>query len=107
MSDVVLVIGSQTSSNTKSLRQVAETLGARSYLIGGRDDITDDMLAGAETIGVTSGASAPEDRVQGVLEELRARGVTSVEPIKVREEEMAFTPPREMKLLRMAQASGK
>ena len=106
-SDVVLVIGSQTSSNTKSLRQVAETLGARSYLIGGREDITDAMLAGAGTIGVTSGASAPEDRVQGVLEELRERGVSDVESVKVREEEMAFTPPREMKLLKMAHAAGK
>jgi len=102
-SDVVLVIGSQTSSNTKSLRQVAETLGARAYLIGGREDITDTMLEGAQTVGVTSGASAPEDRVQGVLEELKVRGITQVEEIKVREENMTFTPPREMKLLRMAQ----
>lgn len=106
-SDVVLVIGSQTSSNTKSLRRVAEMLGTRAFLIGGRDDITDAMLLGAETIGVTSGASAPEDRVQGVLEELRERGVSAVESIKVREEEMAFTPPREMKLLKMAHAAGK
>ncbi len=105
-SDVVLVIGSQTSSNTKSLHRVAEALGARSYLIGGREDITDAMLAGAETIGVTSGASAPEDRVQGVLEELKVRGVLDVESIKVREEDMAFTPPREMKLLRMAHGAG-
>ena len=106
-SDVVLVIGSQTSSNTKSLRQVAEMLGARAYLIGGREDITDAMLLGAGTIGVTSGASAPEDRVQGVLDELRERGVLQVEAVKVREEDMAFTPPREMKLLRMAHAAGK
>ena len=106
-SDVVLVIGSQTSSNTKSLRQVAEMLGARAFLIGGRDDITDVMLTGAETVGVTSGASAPEDRVQGVLDELRERGVSEVESVKVREEDMAFTPPREMKLLRMAHAAGK
>ena len=106
-SDVVLVIGSQTSSNTKSLRKVAEALGARAYLIGGREDITDSMLLGADTIGVTSGASAPEDRVQGVLDELRRRGVSLVESIKVREEEMVFTPPREMKLLKMAHGIGK
>ena len=106
-SDVVLVIGSQTSSNTKSLRKVAETLGARAYLIGGREDITDAMLLNADIIGVTSGASAPEDRVQGVLDELRRRGVSVVESVKVREEEMVFTPPREMKLLKMAHAAGK
>jgi len=101
-SDVVLVIGSQTSSNTKSLRKVAEMLGARAYLIGGREDINDTMLDGAKIVGVTSGASAPEDRVRGVLEELRVRGVTVIEEVKVREEDMTFTPPREMKLLRMA-----
>ncbi len=105
-SDVVLVIGSQTSSNTKSLRQVAETLGARAYLIGGPEDITVEMLTGAETIGVTSGASAPEDRVQGVLAELKARGVGTVEEIKVRDEDVAFTPPREMKALRQLKMAG-
>jgi len=104
--DVVLVIGSQTSSNTKSLRQVAEMLGSRAYLIGGREDITESMLQGAQAVGVTSGASAPEDRVQGVLAELSRRGVTQVEEVKVREEDMTFTPPREMKLLRMAHISG-
>lgn len=101
-SDVVLVIGSQTSSNTKSLRQVAESLGARAFLIGGREDITDAMLAGVRTVGVTSGASAPEDRVQGVLDELRARGVGLVESITVRDEDVAFVLPRELVLLRMA-----
>ncbi len=103
-SDVVLVIGSATSSNTKSLRKVAEALGARAFLIGGREDITDDMLAGAHTVGITSGASAPEDRVQGVLDALRGRGVAEIESVTVREEDMAFTPPREMKLLKMARA---
>ena len=44
--------------------------------------------------------------VQGVLEELHRRGITEIEDVKVREEEMAFTPPREMKLLRMAQTAG-
>jgi len=105
-SDVVLVIGSLTSSNTKSLRQVAETLGTRAYLIGGPEDITDSMLAGAKTIGVTSGASAPEDRVQGVLTELKARGVGAIEEIKVRDEDVAFTPPREMKALRQLKMAG-
>ena len=101
-SDVVLVIGSQTSSNTKSLRQVAESLGARAYLIGGAEDITAAMLAGARTVGVTSGASAPEDRVQGVLDELTRRGVESVEAVTVREENMAFVLPRELVQLKMA-----
>ena len=101
-SDVVLVIGSQTSSNTKSLRQVAESLGARAYLIGGAEDITDSMLTGARTVGVTSGASAPEDRVQDVLDELARRGVEAVEPITVRDEDVAFVLPRELVQLKMA-----
>lgn len=105
MSDVMLVIGSQTSSNTKSLRQVAESLGTRAYLIGGADDITDEMLLGAESVGVTSGASAPEDRVSGVIEELRRRGVSEVEEIKIREEDVSFVLPRELIRLRMAHAS--
>ncbi len=101
-SDVVFVIGSQTSSNTKSLRQVAESLGARAYLIGGAEDITDAMIGGARTVGVTSGASAPEDRVQAVLEELTRRGVESVEDVTVREENVAFVLPRELVQLKMA-----
>jgi len=65
------------------------------------------MLTGAGTVGVTSGASAPEDRVQGVLEELHRRGVQAIEEIKVRDEDVAFTPPRELKLLKMAHAASK
>jgi len=101
-SDVVLVIGSQTSSNTKSLRNVAETLGARAFLIGGPEDITDEMLRGAQTVGVTSGASAPEDRVQAVLDALRARGITHVEDVQIREENVQFILPRELVHLKMA-----
>jgi 4-hydroxy-3-methylbut-2-enyl diphosphate reductase len=105
-SDVVLVIGSQTSSNTKSLRKVAESLGARAYLIGGAEDITADMLAGAASVGVTSGASAPEERVQGVLAELRRRGVHEVQEVSVCDEDVAFVLPRELTRLRMAHAPG-
>lgn len=105
--DVMLVIGSNTSSNTKSLRQVAESLGVRSYLIGGAEDITDEMLAGASKIGITSGASAPEDRVQGVIAELRRRGVENLEEIVARPEDVEFTLPRELIQLKMAHAAAK
>jgi 4-hydroxy-3-methylbut-2-enyl diphosphate reductase len=103
--DVMLVIGSNTSSNTKSLRQVAESLGVRSYLIGGAEDITNDMLEGASRIGITSGASAPEDRVQGVIAELSRRGVQTVEEVIARPEDVEFTLPRELIQLKMAHAS--
>ena len=105
--DVMLVIGSNTSSNTKSLRQVAESLGVRSYLIGGAEDITDEMLAGASKIGITSGASAPEDRVQGVIAELRRRGVENLEEVVARPEDVEFTLPRELIQLKMAHAAAK
>jgi len=104
-SDVVLVIGSQTSSNSKSLRNVAKTLGPRAFLIGGPEDITDAMLSGAQTVGVTSGASAPEDRVQAVLEALKQHGVNIVEDVHIRDENVAFTMPRELIQLKMAHAA--
>lgn len=104
-SDVVLVIGSQTSSNSQSLRNVAEALGARAHLIGGPEDITDAMLLGARTVGVTSGASAPEDRVQAVLDALKQRGVSVVEDVHIRDENVAFVLPRELIQLKMAHAA--
>jgi len=109
LSDVVLVIGSTTSSNTRSLCQVAASLGAKSYLIGSADELTDQIISGANTIGVTSGASAPEEQVQRVLDELRRRGVSEIEEVNVRDENVAFVLPRELsnssKKLRMASSS--
>jgi 4-hydroxy-3-methylbut-2-enyl diphosphate reductase len=96
-SDVVFVIGSRSSSNTRSLRQVAESLGKPAYLIGSAADITPAMLAGGvEVIGLTSGASAPESQVQQIVDELRRRGVTEVEEVTVRDEFVSFVPPREL-----------
>ena len=105
LSDVVLVIGSHTSSNTKSLRKVAENLGTRAYLIGDASDIADYMISGANVIGITSGASAPEANVQGVIQELMRRGVTEVEEVTVRAEQMEFVLPRELIQLRVPRAT--
>jgi 4-hydroxy-3-methylbut-2-enyl diphosphate reductase len=98
-SDVVLVIGSQMSSNTRSLWQVAQSLGARAYLIGSAADLTAEMVEGARTVGVTSGASAPEEQVQRVLDKLRTLGAAEVENVTVREENVSFTLPRELTVL--------
>jgi len=95
-SQAVLVIGSHTSSNTRSLRAVAEQYGARAYLIGGPDDIVSEMLSGVQTVGVTSGASAPEVMVRGVVDRLRELGAKFVEEINVREERVSFVLPREL-----------
>ena len=91
--DVVLVVGSRTSSNSRSLRQVAELHGARAYLIDGAENITDEMVAGANVVGVTAGASAPEDIVQGVVAELRQRGAEAVEEFVLLKEDVEFKLP--------------
>ena len=91
--DTILVVGSQTSSNSRSLRQVAQAHGARAYLIDGADDITDDMIAGACVVGVTAGASAPESIVQGVVADLRARGATAVDDFVLLIEDVEFKVP--------------
>ena len=91
--DVVLVVGSNTSSNSRSLRQVAALCGARAYLIDGAEDITEAMVEGANVVGVTAGASAPEDIVQGVIDELRRRGATQVTEFVLKEEDIAFKLP--------------
>jgi 4-hydroxy-3-methylbut-2-enyl diphosphate reductase len=91
--DTILVVGSQSSSNSRSLRQVAQAHGARAYLIDGAENITAQMLEGARTVGVTAGASAPEQIVQGVVAALRERGARSVQDFVLLEEDVAFKAP--------------
>jgi 4-hydroxy-3-methylbut-2-en-1-yl diphosphate reductase len=91
--DTILVIGSNTSSNSRSLRLVAQDQGARAFLIDDATSLSDAMLAGAKTVGVTAGASAPEDIVQDVISALRQRGASSIEDFIVQEEDMVFRLP--------------
>jgi 4-hydroxy-3-methylbut-2-enyl diphosphate reductase len=93
-SDVVLVIGSDNSSNSNRLVEVSRTLGTAAYLVDDETEIEDGWIDGAETIGVTSGASAPEWLVDRVLGWLRDRGATEIEEVRVIEEHMAFGLPR-------------
>jgi 4-hydroxy-3-methylbut-2-enyl diphosphate reductase len=95
--DVVLVIGSDNSSNSNRLAEVARARGARSYLIDDETEIDESWLDGARTVGVTSGASAPEWLVERVLGWFRARGVTEVEEIRVVEEDVRFGLPNEVR----------
>ncbi len=71
--DVILVVGSNTSSNSNRLREIAEQAGIAAYLIDSSDDISDDWFHGCRCVGVTAGASAPEVLVQAVLNHLRTR----------------------------------
>ena len=77
--DLVLVVGSANSSNSNRLCEVAAAQGAPAYLIDGPDDIERDWFVDVETIGVTAGASTPEDLVVNVIERLKALGVKEVE----------------------------
>ena len=71
---VVLVVGSRNSSNSNRLREVAEVQGAKAWMIDGPEDIRREWLEGANTIGLTAGASAPEVLVQAVVAKLRRVG---------------------------------
>ncbi|CAK0781095.1 1-hydroxy-2-methyl-2-(E)-butenyl 4-diphosphate reductase [Gammaproteobacteria bacterium] len=94
--DVVLVVGSPTSSNSSRLRELAEKLGTPAYLIDSADDIRREWLSGAETIGVTAGASAPEILVEAVITRLREWGATSVEENRGRREDVVFPVPKKL-----------
>lgn len=92
--DLLLVVGSQNSSNSRRLTEVARARGVTAHLIDGPEDIDEAWFTGVQSIGVTSGASAPEDIVQGVLAYLRQRGVTDIEQIEAPDEGVVFTLPR-------------
>jgi 4-hydroxy-3-methylbut-2-enyl diphosphate reductase len=93
-SDVVLVIGSDNSSNSNRLVEVSRAHGTPAYLIDDETEIDPRWLQGAEVVGVTSGASAPEWLVERVVEHLRGLGAGEVEELQVTEEHMAFGLPR-------------
>jgi 4-hydroxy-3-methylbut-2-enyl diphosphate reductase len=96
--DLVLVVGSQNSSNSVRLVEVAKDSGATaSYLVDDASEIDEVWLDGASTIGVTSGASVPEELVDGVLAWLAERGFGDVEEVETVKEKMSFALPREIR----------
>jgi 4-hydroxy-3-methylbut-2-enyl diphosphate reductase len=97
-SDLVLVVGSRNSSNSVRLVEVALDSGARaSYLVDDAGQIDPAWLDGVGTVGVTSGASVPEDLVNGVLEWLAARGFDDVSEIESAKESLLFALPPELR----------
>jgi 4-hydroxy-3-methylbut-2-en-1-yl diphosphate reductase len=94
--EVVLVIGSDNSSNSKRLAEVAQSLGARSYLIDDETEIDPAWIEGVSTVGITSGASAPEWLVDRVVGWFRERGATEVEEVRVVDEDVHFALPKEL-----------
>jgi len=95
--DVVLVVGSVNSSNSNRLREVAEALGVRAYMVDGPQDIRPEWLAGAKCVGLTAGASAPEILVQQVVRQLREQGATLVHEQPAEAEHVIFPVPRELR----------
>jgi 4-hydroxy-3-methylbut-2-en-1-yl diphosphate reductase len=97
-SDLVLVVGSQNSSNSVRLVEVAKDSGAAAaYLVDDASEIDERWLEGVSTAGVTSGASVPEELVSGVLGWLAERGFDSVEEVEAIKERMSFALPREIR----------
>ncbi len=94
---LLLVVGSRNSSNSNRLVEVARAGGVASHLIDDRTEIDERWLEDVEIVGITSGASAPEKLVDGVLEWFRARGVTDIEPYRLVDEDVEFRLPVELR----------
>jgi 4-hydroxy-3-methylbut-2-enyl diphosphate reductase len=92
--DLVLVIGSRNSSNSNRLVEVAREHGAMSYLIDNELQVEEEWLEGARVIGISSGASAPEDLVQRLVGFFRARGTEQIEEFEVVQEDVRFMLPK-------------
>lgn len=101
--DVVLVVGSEMSSNSNRLREVAESYGARSYLLMHPDQMEPGWFEGAKVVGITSGASTPDELVENVIGRLLewhpGRPIEVLETVK---ENVEFRPPRDLIALAMA-----
>jgi 4-hydroxy-3-methylbut-2-en-1-yl diphosphate reductase len=95
-SDLVLVVGSVTSSNSNRLRELAEKYGKPAYLIDGADDIRREWLASGARVGLTAGASAPELLVEQVIQRLKDWGAGSVEEQSGIRENVSFALPKEL-----------
>jgi 4-hydroxy-3-methylbut-2-en-1-yl diphosphate reductase len=96
--DVIVVVGSRTSSNSNRLRELADRAGVSGYLVDGPDDMHREWFDGKRAVGVTAGASAPELLVQQVVERLRSWGAEVPEEVIGREEKVLFALPRELRL---------
>jgi 4-hydroxy-3-methylbut-2-enyl diphosphate reductase len=95
--DVVLVVGSPSSSNSNRLRELAERCGCDAYLVDGAEDIERQWVAKAGTVGVTAGASAPEILVSGVIERLVELGAKPPKELDGVTETISFSLPRELR----------
>ena len=96
--DVLVVVGSPTSSNSNRLRELGSRLGADSYMIDSADELQNEWFEGKHRVGLTAGASAPEVLVQDVITRLRALGATSIRKLDGVTETIKFPLPKGLKL---------
>ncbi len=96
--DVVLVVGSPNSSNSNRLRELAERCGSTAYLVDDATMLEPQWWAGANKVGVTAGASAPESLVDAVVAALQASGANAVQSIDGRPENITFSLPKELRI---------
>ena len=94
--DVILVVGAQNSSNSSRLKELAVEMGIRAYLIADATVLDPEWLNGADAVGVTAGASAPEHLVQQLVDRLKELGATAVEILPGVEENVRFKMPPEL-----------
>jgi 4-hydroxy-3-methylbut-2-en-1-yl diphosphate reductase len=92
--ELVLVLGSQNSSNSQRLVEVARDCGARSHLIDNASEVQEEWLEGVRTLGISSGASAPEELVQELVTRFGERGVTDVSEVTFTQEDVRFMLPK-------------
>ena len=102
--DLVLVIGSRNSSNSNRLVEVARDHGADSYLIDNTSQVQEEWLEGKRVVGISSGASAPEELVQSLVDFFRERGTTDVSEYEVVQEDVRFMLPKEIRKAMAASA---
>ncbi|PWI35316.1 4-hydroxy-3-methylbut-2-enyl diphosphate reductase [Vibrio albus] len=96
--DVMIVVGSKNSSNSTRLKELAEKLGTPAYLTDAAKDIAASWFDNVSLVGVTAGASAPEELVDQIIERIKSLGATEVEERQGREENMFFEVPKELQI---------
>jgi 4-hydroxy-3-methylbut-2-enyl diphosphate reductase len=97
--DVMIVVGSPNSSNSLRLRELAQQLGSKGYLVDHPDQLLREWVEGAQRVGVTAGASSPENLTQAIVARLREFGTFDIEEFGEPEPEIIFTMPREISLI--------
>jgi 4-hydroxy-3-methylbut-2-enyl diphosphate reductase len=96
MCQLLLVVGSQNSSNSRRLVEVCQKTGVAAHLIDDLSEVKPEWLENVQTVAVTAGASAPENLVEKLIAHLRSRGFQGLEEVEIKEEDVRFQLPAEL-----------